>query len=165
MAQSKDDDAITRWVRFTDDRFATITDVELATLKIHLVIEVVLRYLLAARLGVKENSLPRINSFELLSQLALAGEDSHLVGGIRALNDARNSVAHRESRDLQDKLADFVREMGHNKRKKIDWSTDTSVQLHALGEAQEEAGAAIIVLAQDAEKRQSPFKGTDWSAL
>jgi hypothetical protein len=168
MAKRKGDDAISRYVRFTDEHFSTITDVELATLKIHLVIEAVLRYLLAARLGIKEDLLPKPSQlrFGLLYELALAGvEDRHLVKGIKALNSARNSVAHRESPDLQDKLADFVCEIRRSKRTEFDWPMDTSVQLRALGEAQEEAGAVIIELAQAAEKRQSTFSGTDWSAL
>src|SRR5258705_444001 len=90
------DHPLFRWAKFTAERFSSITDVELAILKIHLVIEDALRYLLAARLGVPEDSLVDIRiTFDATSKLALAGiGDCHLIGGIRALNRARNSLSH-----------------------------------------------------------------------
>jgi hypothetical protein len=54
MAWRKEDGAIFRYVEFAQESLVKIDDVELAALKIHVVVEDMLKFLLAARLGVDE---------------------------------------------------------------------------------------------------------------
>ena len=153
-----DEERIDEWIAFFADSYEKITDLELATLKGHVVTEGALRILLAYRLDVSENTLStRLKkaaghvSFSLILELALAGlGESHLLGGLRKLNAARNSLAHVfEGGDqiLHGYLASFVNEIGKRENKNIDWPPTLSEQLRVLGEALTSAGGAILALA------------------
>ena len=153
----KGEQAMTNWANFSVDSFSTITDIELATLKIHIVIEGVLRYLLAARLNIAESVLVnRHISFATLLELGLGGiGNDHLRGSIRALNSARNSLSHRfENAEVHKELEKFVRGIGYmTSAKKIDWPKTSTEQLRVLKDAFTEAGYAIISLAVAADSR------------
>lgn len=156
MAGSEDDDGMTRWSSFRH-QFSSITEIELATLKIHVVIEGILRYLLAARLGIPENKLEELRlRFEIISELALAGVGGHLIGGVRALNEARKEVAHRIANTdvLHEKLEIFVREIGYMKKKKVEWPNNQSEQLLVLKDALDDVALAIFLLASEPKNQQ-----------
>ena len=145
-----------RWAKFSAEHFSRITDVELAALKIHVVIEEILRCLLAARLKVSEDSLVKLHlTFDMTSKLALMGiGDAHLIRGIKALNKARNALSHSvESGDVQEQLTVFVREIGCMKKRKFDLPTSSSEQLDALHDAFNGAANAILDLIDAAEQK------------
>lgn len=151
----KGEHALKQWAKFSKD-LSAITDIELATLKIHIVIEGVLRYLLAARLDVPESVLKDLG-FATLLELSLGGiGNGHLLGGIRALNRARNSLSHTlESVDvLHGELDKFVRGIGYMApAKKTDWPTTSTEQLRVLKSTFDKAGYAIVSLAVAADSR------------
>lgn len=74
-----------------------IADVELLTLKAHLLVEAALRHLLCARLELRSDVLPRL-SFWTLSHLAMSGMRERWGAGplraVLALNEIRNAYAH-----------------------------------------------------------------------
>ncbi len=162
MSWNKSDHPIVRWASFSVDHLTQIGDIELATLKVQLVVEDALRYLLAARLGLAENALieHRID-FSPLMELALVGiADLHLIGGIKALNAARNALSHSvESPRVQKQLEIFVREIGYMKKEKVSWPASTPDQLQALRTAFDDAVGAIFDLAIVAEQKSRPATG------
>src|SRR5687768_12528002 len=102
MLWNKNDHPIMRWANFTSEHLTQIGDLELATLKVHLVIEDALRYLLATRLRMTEGLFEDLRiDFSLLAELTLRGGNPLLLGAIRALNAARNAISHHvDSPDL-----------------------------------------------------------------
>ena len=143
------DHPIFAWAKFSSKQFSRITDLELAVLKIHLVIEEALRYLLEARLRVSEGSLDKLKlrvNFDTKCKLALVGLGYvHLFRGIQALNKARNALAHSvESADVQKQLAIFVKEIGCMRKQEVDWPESPSEQLNVLKDAFDETANAIL---------------------
>jgi len=158
MAWRRDEGALTRWLGFSSESLSKIEDIELATLKIHLVLEDASKSLLAARLAVKEDAFFDLRiDFSTLVDVALEGAgNSHLVGALRALNTARNYVSHHvESSQFMDKLALFVRESAAGAAPKSGpvsmpaghWPNHPKEQFTALKEAFDEAAFAIFDLA------------------
>lgn len=149
--------AVTQWAKFEEDSLSTITDIELATLKIHIVIEGVLRYLLAARLDISEDELEKQRlPFATLLELSLGGKgNDHLLGSLRALNKARNALSHRlESADVHGELEKFVCQIGYmTSAKKIDWPTTSTEQLRVLQDAFKVAAYEVVSLAIAADSR------------
>jgi hypothetical protein len=90
-----DETAFNRWLG-SIPQLQAITDVELLTLKIHLVAEATLQHLLAQRLGEDETRFKDLRvGFESLISLALPSEDSdRLQSALMELNKARNAVTH-----------------------------------------------------------------------
>jgi len=81
---------------------------EIVTLKGHLWIEGQLRKMLAIRLGVPEQRLPRL-SFSQLATLALCGLSVPLFERIVLINQIRNSFAHHMNpADQTDRIQRFV---------------------------------------------------------
>jgi hypothetical protein len=110
---SNDDSALIRWLGYSP-RLNEIADVELLTLKLHVVAEDALRHLLAMRLGVTEAAVRGVHlGFETLANLALAGDSRDtLLDAALALNAARNGVAHRlDGTKFHENIADFLRIM------------------------------------------------------
>jgi len=137
-----------------------LEDVELATLKIHIVIEELLIFLLSVRLGVAELTLRnKIKtdmgsiSFYYLLEIALTGtKNQHLLGSLRKLNNARNSISHTlDKTEVLEKLEGFVGLVADNLKApntpKPFWSTETIGQLDALQTAFNIAAWHIIALA------------------
>jgi hypothetical protein len=161
MVWNKNDHPIAKWASFGVDHLPQIGDVELATLKMHLVVEDALRYLLAARLGLAENSLldHRID-FAVLQELALAGMDNpHLLGAMRALNAARNHLSHVvASSKTEENLVVFVREISYMKKKNVQWPSSISEQLETLTDAFNEATISVFDMAVAAEEQHKAGK-------
>jgi hypothetical protein len=124
MAWDRDAGAIVRWARFSTDSLARVDDIELAALKVHIVLEDALKFLLAQRLGVPEDAFFDTSvDFGALIEVSLAGIDTpHLKGALRALNAARNHVSHRvDSPEFDDKLETFVREIAYMSKRRHVW--------------------------------------------
>ena len=150
MIWKKDDGALGRFLTFATDQLTTITDIELATLKIHLVIEDTLKFLLSKRLGATDEKFFDVQiGFPLLVDVALAEiNNPHLVGALRVLNTARNHLSHRiESPNFIDAIKTFVCEIANMQKKKIKWSTESTEQLSLLKDAFEDAAGAIFEIA------------------
>jgi len=149
MVGSDDGDtgaAIARWANISREKLAAIGDVELAILKNHVVLEDVLKCVLAKRLGVPESTLADLRiEFPALLEIAMAGvAKPHLLGALRALNGARNLVSHRiESPEVSEKMAVFVQEVGRQLRAGWAWPEGRAAQLEAVQQA---AGEAAIEL-------------------
>ena len=164
MAWNETDHPIVKWAKMSVDHLGNIGDIELATLKVHLVLEDGLRYLLAARLGLPKSetalSSTRID-FSLLLELALSGSvNPHLLGALRALNAARNALSHEvESPNVQDRLAAFCGEIGYMTGEKLTWPKERGEQIVALRNAFDEAGAAIFDLAVNEEQKHERKSG------
>ena len=58
MNADNDESAIIRWVRFSAESLTKIDDIELAALKIHIVLEGALKFLLSKRLTANEDTDP-----------------------------------------------------------------------------------------------------------
>jgi hypothetical protein len=157
MVWKKDDGALIRWLTFSSESLSKIDDIEFATLKIHLVLEDALKYLLASRLGVDDQffSDSRID-FSVLVEVALAGMNKGgLLGALRALNTARNHLSHRmESPKFIEELEVFVCQIANMQRKKIKWPTEPTNQLHLLKESFNEAASAIFDIAINLPKQK-----------
>lgn len=89
--------------KFFDESLARLSEIdalELLTLKAHLLLEIGLRAVLAARLGVALSDIPRMG-FAILLELAFSGlpweGSSHVPKGLRLLNKMRNDLAHKLS--------------------------------------------------------------------
>lgn len=113
VASGTGENAIGRWASFSAERLATIGGVELSILKSHLILEDVLKFVLAKRLGLSDDAFFDLRvEFPTLLRVAMAGVDKpHLVGALRALNSARNHVSHRVE------SAEVSHEMGVSCRK------------------------------------------------
>jgi hypothetical protein len=152
MAWDESEHPIMKWVNLSVDHLPQIGDLELATLKVHLVLEDCLRYLLAARLALPtpETALSGTRiEFSLLLELAFAGNpNGHLCGALRAINSARNALAHHvESPKLQEKLAIFCQEAGYIDGTTVKWPMSKEEQLIVLKQAFDDAGVTILKLA------------------
>lgn len=150
MVWEKDDSPFVRWIRYSSDSLTRIDDVELATLKIHLVLEDSLRFLLAKRLGLADNALDNLRiEFGKLLEIATFGLGAdHLLSALRALNNARNHISHKvESSEFREKLGTFLREIAHLRKRKHIWPVDTMEELRLLRKAFDDAATEIFDLA------------------
>jgi len=150
MTWDKDDSAIITWLRFSEGSLSKIDDIELATLKIHLVLEDALKYLLSRRLSSDDDTFSDLRiDFSTLLEIALAGiNNPHLLGALRALNKARNHISHRvDSSEFAERLEVFVREIGYMQAEKPKWSADSLDQLGFLRKAFHDAAYAIFAFA------------------
>ena len=141
------DDAIIKWLRLSEESLTKISDIELATLKIHIVIEDALKFLLSKRLNANEDALDDLRiEFSKLVEIALAGiNNPHLLGALRALNKARNNISHRiNSTAVSEKLEVFVREIAYMQGVEPHWPSELSDQIEILRKAFYEAGYAIF---------------------
>jgi hypothetical protein len=153
VSWDKEKGAIIRWVDYSEKSLAKIQDIELLTLKGHLLIEDALKFLLATRLHVEEEVLfdLSIDSFPLI-ELALAGKDgddvAHLRGALRAINNARNRMAHRiESPEFVEKIETFVREIGYMRKRTVPWPSAVDQQTEVFRAALDEAIIEIFGIA------------------
>jgi len=156
VALEKEKDALVRWVIFTNESLSKIDDIELATLKIHLVLQDALKYLLASRLGVDGDAFFDLQcDFPVLAKIALAGTDNrHLLGALLALNTARNHMSHRiGSPNFTERLEVFVREIGHMQEKPTEWPRELPEQLSLLKDAFGGAAYAIFDVAINRYKK------------
>lgn len=150
MPPERDETAITRWATFSAATLAAMGGVELAILKTHLVLEELLRFVLAKRMGLSDDAFGhlRINFATLLEISTAEIAKPHLVGALRALNDARNHVSHRiESAEVASKMSTFMQEVGQQLGKPMSWPGDPHQQLRALDEASGEAAVELIQIA------------------
>ncbi len=150
MPPKRGENAITRWATFSAENVATIGAVEVAILKTHLVIEDVLRFVLAKRMGLSDDAFVHLRiTFATLIELSTAEIDKpHLVGALRALNDARNHVSHRvESGEVSNKMTTFMQEVGRQLGRPMSWPEDQSERLRALHEASGETAVELIQIA------------------
>jgi hypothetical protein len=143
------DGAIIMWLSFSEESLAKIDDIELVTLKIHIVLESALHFLLCKRLLINGERIPINNGqimFNVLFQIALTGiNNPHLLQAVRALNEARNSISHHiNSPKLFKHLGDFVCEIASMQGEKCHWPSDLSEQLKCLRKAFYDAGYAIF---------------------
>src|SRR5437588_9455514 len=116
MIWDKTEHPISRWATFSVEHLVEIGNLELATLKIHLVIEDALRYLLAGSLKVQDHQVSPIHlDFSSLAELGLVAiADPHLIGAVRSLKAARNSLSHHvDSPQLHAKLSVFCQEIAY----------------------------------------------------
>ena len=154
MPRKKDTDSVSRWARFSTEQLATIGDIELAVLKIHLVLEDALKFVLAKRLGVPDDAFfdLRIEFYKLLD-ISMAGINKpHLVGALRKLNEARNHISHRvASAEVSDKLATFVQEAGRATQQLLSWPPDTTKRLAILQTCLDGTAVALFEIAWDQE--------------
>jgi len=150
---SEDDDtgaAISRWAELSTEKLAAIGDVELAILKNHLVLEDVLKCVLAKRLRLAEHAFADLRTgFPTLLEIAMAGVDKpHLASALRALNGARNLVSHRvESPEVSGKMAIFMQEVGRQLGVSMTWPDGRDAQLAALARASGEAAVELFQVA------------------
>lgn len=147
MNADNDESAIIRWLRLSEESLTKIDDIELAALKIHIVIEDALRFLLSKRLTANEDTLDDLRiEFKNLLEIALAGiNNPHLLGALRALNKARNNISHHiDSAAVSEKLEVFVREIAHMQGVKPHWPSDLSGQIESLRKAFYDAGYTIF---------------------
>ena len=158
---NSNDHPLMRWVNYAVEHLPQVGDLELATLKIHLVIEDALRFLLAARLDVPENTFTETRlDFSLLCEIALAGAAPHLVGAVRAINAARNHVSHRiDTVPFEQKLATFIMEAGHLIGNTAHWPTDNSARLTAVREALDTVASQIFLFAFAEEEKRTKQPG------
>lgn len=152
MAWDESEHTIMKWVNLSVDHLPQIGDLELATLKVHLVIEDCLRYLLASRLALPtpETALSATRlDFSQLLELALVGTpNGHLRGALRAINRARNALAHYvESPNVQQDLAIFCQETGYINGTTVKWPISREERLMVLKQAFDDAGITILQLA------------------
>jgi hypothetical protein len=121
-----------------------IEDVELLTLKGHLILESCLRRLLAVRLDAAEEEIPRL-AFHTLARLVSAGANAEKAGRMEKqallLNQMRNDIAHRLS--PRDQLG-RMRELCALVLPKRDWPSDSKDQ-------RELYCSAVQVLVMDAQ--------------
>jgi hypothetical protein len=139
-----------RWSKSQSEILTRIGDIELAILKTHLVLEEVLKFVLATRLRVSDDGFRNLRiEFFTLVEVAMAGlRKPHLVGALRALNKARNHISHRlESPELSDHMRVFMREVGRHKGTPMTWPVDADGQLPALLEASEETAWDLLQVA------------------
>jgi hypothetical protein len=96
-SDSWSDHPIARWSRAQTEILTRIGDIELGILKSHLMLEDVLKFVLAKRLHAGDDEFRDLRlDFSTLVDVAMAGlAKPHLVGALRALNAARNHVSHR----------------------------------------------------------------------
>lgn len=154
MPREKELDCISRWARFSTEKLTTIGDIELAVLKIHLVLEDALKFVLAKRLGMPDDAFFDLRiEFKTLLDISMAGiRKAHLVGALRKLNEARNHISHRvESAEVPDKLAKFVQEVGRAVHQPLSWPVDTKERLAILQKCLDETAVALFEIALDQE--------------
>ena len=143
----EDEPAIIKWLNFSEKSLSKIEDIELATLKIHIVLEDALRFLLSKRLLVDEDYFDNQRiEFAKLVEIAVAGmNNQHLLGALRALNSARNSISHRlTSTAVLEKLKIFVDEIAYMQSEKPIWPSDIVGQRESLKKAFYDAGFTIF---------------------
>ena len=148
------DHPIVRWSKSQTEILTRIGDSELAILKSHLVLEDVLKFVLAKRLRVSDDEFRDLRlDFSALVDVAMAGLGKpHMVGALRALNAARNHVSHRlESPELSDRMCVFMQEVGRHKGTPMTWPGEPDRQLPALLEASEEAAWDLLQVAVSQE--------------
>ena len=158
MNADNDESAIIRWLRFSEESLTKIDDIELAALKIHIVLEDALKFLLSKRLITNEDTFDDLRfEFSKLLEIALAGiNNPHLLGALRALNNARNSISHRiNSSAVSQKLEVFVREIAYMQGEKPHWPSELSDQIKSLRKAFYDAGYAIFDFAINSTPKNS----------
>jgi hypothetical protein len=158
MAWKKDEGALGRWLSFSNESLSKIDDIELAALKIHLVLEDALKYLLGSRLGTDEEDFFDLQiDFRTLADIALAGiGNGHLLGALRALNTARNHLSHRmESQLFSEKLEVFVMEIAYMRGQKTKWPKEPQEQLGFLKKSFDDAAYAIFDIAINRPRREN----------
>lgn len=144
------ENAITRWAQFSGEKLAAMGDAELAILKTHVVLEDVLKFVLAKRMGLSDDAFSDLRmKFGQLIHVALAEVDKpHLVGALRALNAARNHVSHRlEAPEVSNRMATFMQEVGRQLGRPMSWPKDPAEQLKALEAASGETAVELIKIA------------------
>jgi len=143
----QDEPAIIKWLNLSQESLHQIEDIELATLKIHIVLEDALKFLLSKRLLVEEDYFDdkRIE-FSKLLEIAVAGmNNQHLLGALRSLNSARNKISHRlTSPTVLEHLKSFVYEVAYMQGEKAYWPSDPMGQKECLRKAFYDAGFAIF---------------------
>jgi hypothetical protein len=151
----KGEDAIDQFGRWIEDALK-INDIELLTLKGHVVIEDALKYLLAAKLKADLTEFVttiRINHFPTLVTLAFAGEGplyDQLGEALHALNEARNKAAHWiEDPRFIERLASFVDQIAGMDGSTHKWPTESEEQLAGVRWALDEAATAILSRAME----------------
>lgn len=143
----QDKPAIIKWLNLSQESLVEIEDIELATLKIHIVLEDALKFLLSKRLLVDENYFDDIRiEFSKLVEIAVAGmNNQHLLRALRSLNRARNKISHRLTPSkVIEHLTNFVSEVAHMQGEKPDWPSDLSEQRECLRKAFYDVGFAIF---------------------
>lgn len=147
MNTDNNEGAIIKWLSFSEESLTKIDDIELATLKIHIVLEDALKFLLSKRLIANEDIFNDFRiEFSKLVKIALAGMNNpHLLGALQALNKARNSISHRiNSSAVLKNLEVFVREIAHMQGEKPHWPSDLTNQRNSLRKAFYDAGYTIF---------------------
>lgn len=147
MNTDNNEGAIIKWLSFSEESLTKINDIELATLKIHIVLEDTLKFLLSKRLIASEDIFDDFwIEFSKLVKIALAGiNNPHLLGALRALNKARNSISHRiNSSAVLINLEVFVSEIVHMQGEKPHWPSDIQNQRNSLRKAFYDAGYTIF---------------------
>lgn len=152
----QDEPAIIKWLNLSQESLLKIEDIELATLKIHIVLEDALKFLLSKRLLVDENYFDdkRIE-FSKLVEIAVAGiNNQHLLGALRSLNRARNKISHRLTSPpvVIEHLKSFVFNVAYMQGEKPDWPSDPAGQRECLRKAFYDAGFAIFDFATNSVK-------------
>jgi len=153
-----DKTAIITWLSFSVESLTKIDDIELAALKIHIVLEDALKFLLSKRLISNEDAFNKLRiEFSKLLEITLSGINKpHLLGALRALNDARNSISHYINPSVvSEKLEIFVREIAYMHGEKLDWPSDLKDQLSSLRKAFYDAGYAIFDFAINSTPKKS----------
>jgi hypothetical protein len=124
----QDEPAIIKWLTLSEDSLKKIDNIELATLKIHIVLEDALKFLLSKRLFVNENYFDDKHiEFSKLVEIAVAGMNNpHLLGALRSLNKARNKISHRlASSEVLKHLKNFVFEVAYMQGKIFDFAINS----------------------------------------
>lgn len=145
----KEANAVSRWADFSGEKLTAIGEVELAIIKVHVVFEDLLKFVLANRLGVPDGEFieERI-PFKILLKISLAGtSSSHLVGALRALTRARNGISHQvEAEDVSKNLRTFALEIGHAVNSPLSWPENPADQVKVLQQCLDEAVVELVSL-------------------
>lgn len=149
---SSEQDAIDQFAMWLDHALQ-IDDLELLTLKGHVIVEDALKYLLASRLGVDPvtfRTTIQLRSFPLLVQLAFAGDEKNqdLVEAIRTLNSARTKASHwMADPRFSDDVQRFVRQMFAIHGQPFSWPAQPAAQLESIRKALDWTASQIFVIA------------------
>jgi hypothetical protein len=140
--------------QFSDwiDETLKIDDLDLMTLKGHLMVEDALKYLLAAKLRPRKDpeafaAKIDIRAFEQLARLALVDEKDGpgLLGAVRALNGARNKMSHWIGHpEFLTDLNAFVERMRSLKGDPHKWPSKKEEQLALVRRALDRATSRIL---------------------
>lgn len=141
--------------RFVDwvDTTPKIDDLELMTLKCHLMVEDALKYLLSAKLRPRKDpeefaAKIGIRTFRDLAVLALVDEDDEhgLRSAVIALNEARNKMSHRiDHPEFLNNVRDFVQQVNAlPPLKKRKWPSTKADQLASVRQAADETINRIL---------------------